>query len=117
MNTRSFLGGLSWLVVGAAVALGSPACDPFNAYCTAKIECEGGNDRDLEACEITSQAGADRAQVYECTGEFEAFSACREASSECDEFGFYSSSDKCVDESQTYTDCILAAEAEIQGAP
>ncbi len=114
MMTRAPPRRLAGLACLAVVLVAGPlsACDPFQEFCASSIECEGGNEADIEACTIVAEAAVERAAIYECVEELEALNECREAQSMCED-GLYTTADRCVDTSLTYNDCVAAAQEAI----
>lgn len=95
-----------WL---GGVALGAGACRSFNTYCTELEDCVGGNEADIEACEVEAHAQEDKADAYGCGSEFGDYADCLEAESSCDsdtdQFGL-EDPDDCEEEATAYNHCI-----------
>ncbi len=100
------MGGMAWLILGASVALSAPACQSFNAYCTEKVDCENGNDLDIDACEVAAQRAADRASIFGCSTEFNALQDCVEFEASCDKNDLYTVDDNCNEESADFNYCM-----------
>lgn len=90
----------------SAAGLSAEACISFDTYCEEKNDCEDGNDADIDACVVASEAEADRASLYGCTEWFEIFAECREADSRCtnDVYGLFDND--CDDEAREYGSCM-----------
>jgi hypothetical protein len=58
-------------------------CGGYGAICADAMDCAGGNDADIEACEIDAQAAEDSAGVAQCDEEFADYHACVEDKSTC----------------------------------
>lgn len=95
-------------VVLLGIALGAIGCGSSSSdYCTAKIDCEGGNDQDIEACEIARDADEDIASVYGCEPEWDDYFACWEDRGYCDRNpDRYTHRGDCDRESERLNDCI-----------
>lgn len=64
MNRRITFSALAAAVV---LCLGASGCgDGIGTYCEREIQCEGGNDRDVEACIKDHEADVKVAEIYEC---------------------------------------------------
>lgn len=86
--------------------LSAQACLSFDTYCQEKTDCEDGNEEDKEACIVREEAGAERADLYGCTDELEAFVECREKDSSCENNQFVLLNNDCNDENREYASCI-----------
>lgn len=95
------LSALALVLASGVVGCGSS----YSAYCTEKMDCEGGNDADLEACEISNEASEDVASVYGCDVEWEEFFLCVEEDSDCDNDVYIPDLD-CLDKYEDYQDCV-----------
>lgn len=90
------------------VTLGSGACRSFNTYCTDKEDCEGGNDADIEACEVGLHYQEDIASRHGCGEYFGLLQDCIEDNAKCDsDFDVYGiDGDDCEEESIDYSNCM-----------
>lgn len=97
----------SFAWVGAALlcAFGGVGCSPYGTYCADKMDCEGGNDNDIEACEIQMSADADTADVWDCGDDWDFYLECLEAESHCDNDNWTTDTD-CDDERHDLNVCI-----------
>lgn len=94
-----------WFALAAAPGL--VACKgQARSFCEAKIQCEGGNDADIDACAIDLGAAEDTAAAYDCANAFTREADCVERSGTCDA-GKYRNS--CDDEDDSVEACIEAA--------
>jgi hypothetical protein len=99
---------VAWVIFGAWVASVSLAagCRSFGDFCTEKMDCEGGNDADIEACEVGQFATADTADLYGCGGLFDEYWACAETEFECENDSYFIDGNACEDEARDYNGCI-----------
>jgi hypothetical protein len=89
--TRALAGlGLVGLMCGLL------ACNPYGDYCKAAMDCEGGNDKDVDACVAEREAESDLAHLWDCDEWYDAYFACAEENSSC-ENGHYSVHDHSCD--------------------
>ena len=88
------------------VGLSVDACIDFEPYCLEKIDCEDGNDADVEACVISGEAEEDIAELYGCTDEFTLFAECREKDASCENDQYILDPKDCDDESREYGRCL-----------
>lgn len=92
-------------------------CSPYADYCADRMDCEGGNDSDIEACIVEMEADEDKATVYDCSPEWEDLFDCRNDHAVCDDVAdrFYASSEDCGDEADEYRTCEREAEEADRG--
>ncbi len=105
MKVKTLTGGIAWLLLGATMALTSPACRSFNAYCLEVVDCEEGNDEDIEACKSAQQLGQERASIFGCSTQYNILQDCVEAEADC-ENDRYTPEDKCLDEQAEFNSCM-----------
>ena len=106
MNAKTLTGGALWLLLGAGLVLGAPACSRnFNSYCTEFMDCVDGNDADIEACEVQEAQAREYAHIVGCGDEYERHFDCVEIESKC-ENDFYTPEDDCELETLEYNACI-----------
>ena len=107
MNQRRWgFGG--WIMACAAVIGMSAfigACRNFGDYCQEATDCADGNELDQDACEIGLEFDADRADDEGCGEYFDAFFACVEENSSCDNDNYAPDADDCENESEDYNNC------------
>jgi len=103
---------LAWMACLAALglgAMGTTGCARFGAYCTDAMDCERGNDNDIDACDVALTADADRADNWGCTEEFDELFDCMEAEAFCDGNDQWTTvsgtSDRCDTERRHYNEC------------
>lgn len=74
----------AWLVA-LAVALAAPACrnaeppvrpGPYADYCTRRAQCEGGNHRDINACQASVAGTIAQAEAFGCREVYTAMLQC-----------------------------------------
>jgi len=66
------------------LAFAAAGCESFSDYCEAKMDCLGGNEADVEDCEIDLEYDSDKASVWGCDEYFETMVECLEERSQCD---------------------------------
>jgi len=69
------------------------------------MDCEGGNDADLDACVVDSEATEDVAYTYDCGDFWEDLVACTDERSRCGNNNF-GPGDDCDAEENRLADCI-----------
>ncbi len=97
---------LSNVCLVAAMAAVLPACDRFGTYCEEMMDCEGGNDADVEACVAQAEETEEHASLWDCDEWFDAYFECVEVESDCDNDRYNVDGDNCDDESQDYSSCM-----------
>lgn len=60
-----------------------PQCSTYDDICQQQVDCEGGNDKDVEACVEVNRGLEDVAEAYGCEDQFEAAFDCAKANSTC----------------------------------
>lgn len=95
------LGALALVLASGVVGCGST----YATYCEEAMDCMGGNDADIEACEISYEAQEDVAGVYDCDAEWEEFFTCIEEDSDCDNDVYVADLD-CLDALEDVNDCV-----------
>lgn len=81
----------------------------YRDYCQSQIDCEGGNDKDVDACVDTIKGLEDSAGAYDCGDQFDDYWDCFESKAVCKDKSFSSSDDACKDKGNALTSCIKAA--------
>jgi hypothetical protein len=79
--------GLTTCLAGLCVsmlAFATAGCESFSDYCEAKMDCEGGNDADIEACELSLEHNSDQASLYGCEDYFDSLAECLDERAQCD---------------------------------
>lgn len=79
---------MRWCLMGIVIGcLGMAGCGhDIQGMCEAQIACEGGNDLDVDACVATNEIDADYYDDIGCADEYDAYYACAEPISKCNEF-------------------------------
>lgn len=98
------LGGLALMIAAA-----TSGCSTYGSYCEAAMDCMGGNDADIEACEINQDEAEEIASIRDCSAEFDALFACVEEESSCEEIAtveVYTYGNDCENEEEDYNDCM-----------
>ena len=103
-------------VFAAMLAFGAIGCgSTVGDYCEAWAECEGGNDRDREACVQLEEGEGGAASAYDCFDEWVARMECLEKYSTCDDSDpsnpDFDDNDACDSERDKLNACIEAASA------
>ncbi len=91
------------------LALVSAGCDGFGDYCEARMDCENGNDADIDACELQFDYQEDLSSLYGCDEFFVAMVECLEERSQCDtdtDPPTYTSNDDCSAEQLDHSSCM-----------
>jgi hypothetical protein len=89
-----------------AVGLTAEGCGSFQTICEEAIDCENGNDADVDACVVTLDAEEERASLYGCTEWYDLYAECREKDSQCqmNRFGLFNND--CDDEARDFSSCM-----------
>lgn len=97
---------ISWMgTAGLLVAASFVGCSPFSGYCADVMDCEGGNDYDIDACVADLDHLSSRADVWDCRDDFDFYWECLEERGHCDDH-IWTTNDDCHDEWSDYNDCI-----------
>lgn len=101
---------MTWLerTLGSAALFGALAitgCSPYGALCADKMDCEGGNDADVDACVIQSEAAEDVAYNYDCGDDWDEYVACLEDRSRCSN-NVFGPGDDCANEFKRANECV-----------
>ncbi|MBW2522873.1 MAG: hypothetical protein JRI23_01795 [Deltaproteobacteria bacterium] len=89
----------------AALVWAAGACNPYGDYCEAMMDCEGGNDADVEACIEEAEGAEEVASLWDCDEYFDELFTCVEEKSDC-ESDYYTPGDSCQDEEEDYEACM-----------
>ena len=99
---------LSTLGALLALSIASVGChSTYYSYCESRQQCEGGNDKDIDACVQSAQGEEDVASAYDCSDAFDKYVDCFKAKGSCKN-GNYDLSG-CSSEAQAYSSCKKAA--------
>lgn len=75
----------SFLVAFALASLALTGCSSqIQAYCEAKAECRGGNDKDIDACVAENEGAQDAASAYDCSEPYDKLADCIESKGKCE---------------------------------
>ncbi len=96
----------AWPILLMAGLSSAQACLSFDTYCQEKVDCQDGNEKDVEACVVAEEAGADIADLYGCTDELELFAECREKDATCVSDQYILENNDCNDERDEYSSCL-----------
>lgn len=77
-----------WKTAMAVAGLVVTGCGGYGAVCADAMDCVGGNDADIEACEIQAEAQEERAAINGCDQEFSDWAACFEEKATCADRSF-----------------------------
>lgn len=77
----------------------------LGGYCFDAAECEGGNERDEEACNLAFEETQDLAEVQNCTSEFDSWFECIEESSRCNDDRYQADEGTCGNEWEQLDRC------------
>jgi hypothetical protein len=94
-------------VAGALLLMPLAAsCESFNQHCTDQADCDGGNEQDIEACEVSNEAESDRASLYGCSEFFDLRQECIESNADCENDVYGLEGDDCQEELLDYENCM-----------
>lgn len=94
----------------ALLAITSLGCSAREkAICDKLITCEGGNDKDRDACVSASVQNTQIYEAYKCGDAYSKYLDCLEASSVCSSGKL--KSDSCSSQGQAAASCVNAASA------
>ena len=96
------------LVLPFAIYLASAASGcgvSIGSYCEEARNCEGGNDLDEDACNISFDAESELADLKNCGAEFDAYFDCLAEQSRCNEDRYRPDQGNCQVEIQQFDDC------------
>jgi hypothetical protein len=91
------------VLLAASVAAGG--CSRYGGFCADAMDCERGNDADLDACEIELNREEDQADTRGCAPEWDDYYACLEEASRCDN-RVWNDRDNCKSARSNWLDCI-----------
>jgi hypothetical protein len=87
------------------VFLGGLGCSSYSGYCADAMDCAGGNDNDIDACEVVLEHEEDVASINGCDEEWDDYFVCLEDKSDCDG-DQYGPEGSCNDEAEDLDRCI-----------
>ena len=93
------------MLVTAAVCGGITACTSYGGICADAMDCEGGNDADVDACIVSFDYMEDRSSLEGCDPEWDDLVACFEDEARCSNNNF-SAQGYCDREGQRWGDCV-----------
>ncbi len=88
-------------------------CVEYSTYCSNKIDCEGGNDKDKSACADAVESEEDQAKDYGCSDQFEALASCAIDGASCIA-GRYKTQANCDNQETALQTCIKNATGKKQ---
>jgi hypothetical protein len=72
------------LAVALVAALGLVGCgSKFKSICQARAQCEGGNDKDINACVTSYEGVVDVANAYDCADPANKAADCYDKTGHC----------------------------------
>ena len=88
----------------------------FDRLCAEAVDCEGGRDRDIDACVAAAEGDEDVAAAHDCSAEFDDYFDCVERRAFCDTrsaggagswstYDSYSGTSSCVAEEDRLSRC------------
>lgn len=98
-----------WLSRGAffaALFVAIPGCDPYGAYCDEKMDCEDGNEMDVESCVVDLEEEEERASLWDCDEYFDIYFECLELESECESDHYIVDGNNCNSEAEDLDSCM-----------
>ena len=88
----------------AAASLVTGCGSSYSQICQDTMDCENGNDKDVEACEIQADAEEDIASLEGCDQQWQDLVDCVEQSGRCTDHHWDTT--RCDAESDRYGECI-----------
>ena len=104
MNIRHVISMLSLGLLFVSVSCSGKAGD----FCDKSKDCNGGNDKDRDACVATVNALSDVADDYDCGDQFDNYFDCVTDNSICKD-GKLEADDACKSQGVAYITCQAAA--------
>jgi hypothetical protein len=80
-------------------------CGGYGALCADAMDCEGGNDADVDACVVTLDYYEERASLDGCEPEWDELYACVNDEASCRDNNF-SADGYCDRERDRWVDCV-----------
>src|SRR4051812_40507434 len=71
------------LTAALTLALSTGCGNQMHDICSASTQCEGGNDRDVNACVAIADGAEQVAMAYDCGDAYNKFVDCIETTSSC----------------------------------
>lgn len=94
-------------LLGSALLTSSAGCGAsIGSYCEEAAICEGGNELDEDACNISLEAEAEDADLKNCGAEFDAYFDCLAEFSRCNEGRYRPDEGNCNVAAEQYSDCV-----------
>src|SRR5689334_739339 len=81
-------------------------CGGYGTYCQDQMDCLGGNEQDVEACEVSMEADEEIADVKGCADVFEEYFACHEEKDSCNDMDQWTADTGCDKENEKLTRCL-----------
>jgi hypothetical protein len=91
-------------LVALAVCGNMTGCGGYSALCVDAMDCEGGNDADVDACVVTLDYYEDRSSLEGCEPEWDELYACVNEEARCRDRNF-SADGYCDRENERWVDC------------
>jgi hypothetical protein len=97
---------LASLAVALVASLSLAGCGgSIGGYCYEAKNCEGGNDFDEEACNLSVSEIQDLADLQNCSSEFDAWFDCVESNSRCNDDRYQVDEGACGAEEEQLYNC------------
>ena len=97
----------AYIVLAAALGLTLTACgNSYGNLCESSIQCEGGNDNDVNACIAQANGAEEEAAAYDCSDPYAKLFDCIDRTSVCSKTHFENS---CGSEFTALASCEKAA--------
>lgn len=80
----------------------------FKDFCTQSMDCQRGNDQDIDACIAEAEAQEAKAAAYDCSADFDSYFDCAEQTLDCSHHQVEIDSD-CGSDLKRMNKCIARA--------
>jgi hypothetical protein len=92
----------------------------YHDYCQSKIDCEGGNDKDVDACIDGLRGAENAADEYDCGDPYDDYWDCSDGKGVCDtnpggNKRFSVKDESCTAKAASYIACVKAATGQKNG--
>lgn len=104
-----------WTTAMVVAGLAASGCGGYGAICADVMDCMGGNDADIEACEIQAEAEEERASLNGCEEQHSDYRACFEDKATCSDRVF-SDRGYCDREAADLALCTAKSESDGDGS-
>jgi hypothetical protein len=95
------------LAITALIACTLGGCSSYGSLCAARMDCEGGNEADYDACMLGYETTEELSNLHGCGDFLDRYLVCFEAQSHCDgSADRWTDDNDCDDERRDLNDCI-----------